>query len=98
MPPLSDAASRTPAVRSSRRELVAGLDQASVMGMELLVAVLAWAGIGWLVDRWLGTGPWLLAIGALVGNAAGLYLIWLRSARMDAMEESRRAREAGGEG
>jgi ATP synthase protein I len=58
------------------------MDEASVMGVELMAAVLTWAGVGWLVDRWLGTDPWFLAIGALVGNAAGIYLIWLRSGRM----------------
>jgi ATP synthase protein I len=52
------------------------------MGVELVAAVLTWSGIGWLVDRWLGTEPWFLAVGALVGNAAGIYLIWLRSGRM----------------
>lgn len=59
------------------------------MGVELIAGTLTWAGIGWLLDRWLGTGPWLLAIGALVGNAAGLYLIWLRGGRMDRAEAAR---------
>lgn len=67
-----------------RRGAWTGLDQASVMGVELMAAILTWAGIGFLIDRALGTAPWFLAIGALVGNAAGLYLIWLRSARMNA--------------
>jgi len=57
------------------------------MGVELLAATLTWAGVGWLVDRWLGTAPWFLAIGALVGNGAGLYLVWLRGSRMQAREE-----------
>ena len=56
------------------------------MGVELMAAILTWAGLGWLADRWLGTGPWLLVVGALVGNAAGIYLIWLRSGRMEARE------------
>jgi len=71
---------------SHRRSALRGLDQSSVMGVELLTATLTWAGIGWLMDRWLGTEPWFLAIGALVGNAAGIYLIWLRGGRMDASE------------
>jgi ATP synthase protein I len=64
------------------------------MGVELISATLTWAGIGWLVDRWLGTAPWFLAIGALVGNAAGIYLIWLRGARMDAADADRASRDA----
>jgi F0F1-type ATP synthase assembly protein I len=56
------------------------------MGAELLTATLTWAGIGWLIDRWLDTAPWFLAIGALLGNAAGIYLVWLRGKRMDRIE------------
>lgn len=77
------------APRTVRRSAWTGVDQSSIMGVELLAATLTWAGVGWLADRWLGTGPWLLAVGAIVGNAAGLYLVWLRSGRMDERERSR---------
>lgn len=46
---------------------------------EFLAAILTWAAIGWLVDRWLDTGPWFLIAGALLGNGLGIYLMWLRS-------------------
>ncbi len=71
-----------PHIRSAAR----GLDHSSIMAAELIAALLTWAGIGWLLDRWLGTGPWMLSIGALIGNAAGLYLIWLRSGRMEGFD------------
>jgi len=74
------------AAASHRRGVLRGLDQSSVMGVELISATLTWAGIGWLVDRWLGTAPWFLAVGALVGNAAGIYLVWLRGRRLDSIE------------
>lgn len=83
------AGSRTPAGHGApdgqhpgaRAALWKGVDQASVMSVELIAAILTWTGIGWLVDRWLGTMPWFLVAGALIGNAAGLFLIWLRSGR-----------------
>lgn len=62
------------------------------MGLELLVAICFWAGMGAFIDRWLGTGHWFLAVGALVGNFAGIYLIWLRSGRMQAADDARRDR------
>jgi ATP synthase protein I len=74
----------------SQRAMWSGLDQASIMSVELMAAILTWAGIGWLVDRWLGTMPWFLAAGALIGNAAGLYLIWLRSAREEERQHAQR--------
>lgn len=46
---------------------------------EFLAALLTWGGIGWLIDRWLGTEPWLLIAGLVLGNGLGLYLLWLRS-------------------
>lgn len=46
---------------------------------EFMAAILVWAGIGWLVDRWLDTAPWFLIAGALLGNSLGIYLMWLRS-------------------
>ena len=98
MAQLSGADARPYAVRSAQRGLWTGVDQASVMGMELMAGILTLGGLGWLADRWLGTGPWLLMLGALVGNAAGLYLIWVRRARMNAEEEARRAADDRGAG
>ena len=46
---------------------------------EFLGAILTWAGIGWLLDRWLGTDPWLMIAGIVLGNALGIYLLWLHS-------------------
>ncbi len=66
---------------SVRREMWNGLDQASIMSVELIAAILVWGGVGLALDRWLGTRPWLLGIGVLVGFGAGLYLVWLRSAK-----------------
>ena len=45
----------------------------SILGT-LIAGVLAWGGIGWLLDRWLGT-RFLVAIGVLIGAAGAFYLI-----------------------
>ncbi|HVS83973.1 MAG TPA: AtpZ/AtpI family protein [Pyrinomonadaceae bacterium] len=39
----------------------------------LFAAVVAGLGLGWLLDRWLGTRPWLLVTGLVLGAAAGFY-------------------------
>lgn len=70
-------------VSGGRREAFRGLDQSSVMGVELVSATIVWAGVGWLIDGWLGTSPWFFAAGAIVGNAAGIYLVWLRGRRLE---------------
>ncbi|MEX0659946.1 MAG: AtpZ/AtpI family protein [Egibacteraceae bacterium] len=56
-----------------------GVDHFNVMSLELLSGILVWAGAGWLLDRWLGTAHWFFGFGVMVGFAAGLYLVWLRT-------------------
>ena len=42
-------------------------------GITLFASVAAFCGIGYLLDRWLGTEPWLLIAGIVIGSAAGLF-------------------------
>ena len=39
----------------------------------LFAAVVSGLIVGWLLDRWLGTKPWLLVVGIILGAAAGFY-------------------------
>ena len=41
--------------------------------ISLFAAVVGGLIIGWLLDRWLGTRPWLLVAGVILGAAAGFY-------------------------
>ncbi len=43
------------------------------VGWSMLASVTGGLLGGWLLDRWLHTGPWLLVTGALRGIAIGLY-------------------------
>jgi F0F1-type ATP synthase assembly protein I len=43
----------------------------------LVTGPLLYGGIGWLLDRWLGT-EFLLPVGLVAGMALSLYLIWFR--------------------
>jgi ATP synthase protein I len=43
----------------------------SAMGLYLLVALALGVGIGYYLDRWLGTAPWFLVIFILAGLFAG---------------------------
>lgn len=80
-PPAPEAAAAVSSTGAGR-ELWRGVDHANVMSVELMVAVAMWTAIGWQIDRWLGTAPWFLATGAILGNFAGLYLVYLRGQRM----------------
>jgi F0F1-type ATP synthase assembly protein I len=43
----------------------------------LLSGPLVYGGIGWGLDRWLGT-TWIVGVGIVGGMALSLYLIWFR--------------------
>jgi ATP synthase protein I len=39
----------------------------------LVASVVTFCGLGWFLDKWLGTDPWLLIAGIVLGSAAGLF-------------------------
>lgn len=39
----------------------------------LFASVVSGLIVGWLLDRWLKTSPWLLVTGLVLGMAAGFY-------------------------
>lgn len=42
-------------------------------GITLFASVAAFCALGWFLDKWLGTQPWLLIGGIVLGSAAGLF-------------------------
>jgi len=48
----------------------------------LFASVVSGLIAGWLLDRWLGTKPWLLVAGLILGSAAGLYELIRSSSRL----------------
>jgi len=53
------------------------------VGVEFVGAVLVSAFIGFLLDRWLGTKPWLMILFLLLGFAAGLRRAIVTSSKFD---------------
>ena len=51
----------------------------SIVGY-LLSGLMIWGGIGWGLDRWLGT-TYLVLVGILLGAGSSIYLVWLRFGR-----------------
>ncbi len=42
------------------------------IGLELVSALVVGVALGYMLDRWLGTKPWLLILFFVLGSAAGL--------------------------
>jgi len=47
---------------------------------ELVAAVAVGTGMGYVLDRWLGTGPWLLLVFVILGFCAGVVTL-IRTAK-----------------
>jgi len=52
------------------------LGTASTMGLHMVSGPVVGAGLGWLVDEWLGSWPVGAAVGLLLGLAAGFRNVW----------------------
>lgn len=46
------------------------------IAVDMAVALIVGVGIGLLLDKWLGTTPWLLIIFFFLGNAAGMLNVY----------------------
>ncbi len=48
-----------------------GLGFAMRIGVELVAALIVGVAIGYFLDQWLGTKPWLMLLGFILGSVAG---------------------------
>ena len=48
-----------------------GLIYAGVLSF--VISTVTMLGLGWALDRWLGTSPWLVVTGIVVGAGVGFY-------------------------
>ncbi len=68
------------------------------VSVELFAGMLFGGGLGWLLDRWLDTKPWLMVLFFLLGAAAGLlnsYRAVMRVNRVASDDASQGARDEG---
>ena len=53
-----------------------GWGQAMRVGLELVSGLAVGVGIGWLLDEWLGTRPWLMVVFFFLGAGAGMLNVY----------------------
>ncbi len=73
------AASSRPSTADSQAE-----GRGWAVGVEFIGAVLVSAFIGWLIDRFAGTAPWVMIVMLLLGFAAGTRRALTTSKQFDA--------------
>jgi ATP synthase protein I len=73
--------------------------QAGSLGFALVISILVFTGLGYLLDRWLHTGPWLMVGGVFVGFVLGFTYVVLvafaRASRPGARGRTKRGDQGG---
>ena len=57
----------------ARQAASTALAQGTRHAFEIAATTMVGGGIGWLLDRWLETGPWMLLLFLFLGIAAGFW-------------------------
>jgi ATP synthase protein I len=68
-------------------QVTAAVNDGWLKGGSLLNSVLAGALIGYLLDRWLGTDPWLVVTGVALGSFSGFVILWYSIKAMNDAEQ-----------
>ncbi|MDZ4736552.1 MAG: AtpZ/AtpI family protein [Rhodospirillaceae bacterium] len=91
--PLDDLNRRLAAIRERRRDdasetgpddtAKSAMGYALRIGVELVAGLVVGGGMGWLLDMWLGTSPFLLILFFFLGAAAGMLNVWRATRTMN---------------
>lgn len=68
---------------SITKQATSAVNDGWMEGGAFLGSILAGALLGYLADHWLGTGPWLVAFGVVVGAYSGFVKMWEYSKKME---------------
>jgi ATP synthase protein I len=75
-PPDRQPAGRRDPSKSSMADTVRTLGALSTVGISFVLAIVLGAWFGWLLDRWLGTSPWLFFLFFGFGLVAGVLNVY----------------------
>ena len=77
-------AKRANGIDQSTSPVTGSENKGMAVGVEFVGAVLVATFIGWALDKWLGTKPWLMIALLVLGFATGIYRAMVTSRQIDA--------------
>lgn len=80
-------------MRKEEESIGRGLGLAARVGTEFVAATAVGAFFGYLLDRFLGTWPWLLILGMFLGLAAGMLNVYRLAQRTSEEEREKEQKE-----
>lgn len=82
--------------KEDRRAFYRELGRYSALGLEMAVSVVIGLAVGYYLDKWLGTGPWMTVIWLAIGFAAGVRSLY-RAALRSGKDPGKKDEENGGQ-
>ncbi len=58
---------------NDEQEVTRKSGMAYAAGLSIFISVATLMGLGWLLDGWLNTDPWLMVAGIILGSVVGFY-------------------------
>jgi len=83
--------------RQDRKAFYRELGRYSALGFEMSLSVIMGLGIGYYLDKWLGTAPWLMILWLGFGFAAGVRSLY-RAAKRSEKELEQQEKDEEGQG
>jgi ATP synthase protein I len=65
-----------PAPKKGLADTVRVLGALSTVGLSFVLAIVIGAWFGWLLDKWMGTSPWMFFLFFVFGLAAGIMNVY----------------------
>ena len=62
--------------QSSREQIASAVNDGWMEGGSFLGSILSGTLLGYFADKWLGTEPWLVVVGILLGAYSGFMRMW----------------------
>lgn len=70
------------------QEYMNALSHAGVIGLHMVSGIAVGTGIGYLLDRWLETSPWLTGVFMIVGIVAGFKNVYVDTKKLVRSQEN----------
>lgn len=68
---------------STSRQVHSAINDGWMHGGSFFSSIVAGTLLGYFLDMWLGTEPWLVVVGVAVGSYAGFVRMWQYMKRLD---------------
>jgi ATP synthase protein I len=62
--------------RNSVADTVRTIGALSTVGISFVLAIVLGVWVGWMLDKWLGTTPWMFFLFFILGLAAGILNVY----------------------